>query len=551
MTITQSRKKVLLPAAVGATFFVLACVLQAVDNFVKSQSFSVFLGLLSDLIFFGLLAYWTASVLSRVFDKSIRFGVTVAIALTGMILFIRFLKYHVFYDATSTRYLWYSYYVPQCLAPAVMLITLSAMGRKDERFPKKLFLLFVPAALLILLVFTNDLHQQVFSFPKGLKYSNQIYNWEWGYYLILCWIALLYLAIGGVLFVKCRISQCRKKAWIPLILLVACFALCVLREVFDPSFIRMPETVVFSVVVVFESLIRTGFIPSNVHHEELFYLSDVSASIADKNLNVVLSSQNAPKITKQQALAAQDGTELSKDLVLRSKKIRGGEVFWTEDFSVINKINLSLAEINQTLSEEGDLIAAENKLKQQRSKIEEQNNLYKGIFDVFRPHVAKIQQIFGNAQSQEEKDEALRLAVLFGVYLKRRSNLAMLANNGQAQLSELLFAMRESVDALSFYGVAASVVCNGEGVFPIEQLTFAYEFFEDCVEYALPNLSACLVRLSANGQLNCRIALDNAQQSLPDGWRKNQCETLSATVLLQKQDETLYATLSFGEKEAK
>lgn len=80
---------------------------------------------------------------------------------------------------------------------------------------------------------------------------------------------------------------------------------------------------------------------------------------------------------------------MSKDLVLKAKAITGGEVFWTEDTSVINKINDDLAEINATLAEESDLISAENRLKEQRSKIEEQNNLYKDIFNVARPHLKR------------------------------------------------------------------------------------------------------------------------------------------------------------------
>lgn len=554
MGLRKSKKKGLLPVAVAAIFFLAACALQTVDDYISDWTAKKAIALSTQYIFFGLLAYWTVSVISRVADRSIRSGITVAIALMGMILFIRLLKYHVFYDETSTRYLWYSYYIPQCLAPAVLLFTLLGMGRKNGKpLAKAWYLLFLPATALILLVFTNDLHEQVFSFAKGLQYSNEIYQWEWGYYLILSWIAVLYLSIGVLLFVKCRISGCRKKAWIPLVLFISCFVLCVLREVFDPSFIRMPEAVVFSVVIVFESLIRIGFIPSNVNHEELFYVADVSASIADKNLNVVLSSKNAPEITREQALAAANGskTELSEDLVLRAKAIRGGEVFWTEDYSLINKINGSLAEINETLSEESDLIAAENKLKEQRSKIEEQNNLYKGIFAIFRPHLKKIKKCFAKAKSEEEKEKALRLAVVYGVYLKRRSNLAMLAKDGQAQVSELLYAMRESTDALSFCGAAASVIFDGEGTALIEQITFLYEFFEDCIESALPDLSACLVRLSAkNGFLHCRIALDNVRERISGSWREKDCEKLGATLSLQQQDETTYATLSFGAREA-
>ena len=205
----------------------------------------------------------------------------------------------------------------------------------------------------------------------------------------------------------------------------------------------------------------------------------------------------------------------------------------------------------EKLAEESDLIAAENKLKEQRSKIEEQNNLYKGIFAVFRPHLKKIKKCFAKAISEEEKEEALRLAVVYGVYLKRRSNFAMLAKNGQVQLSELLYAIRESTDALSFYGAAASVIFEGDGTALIGQVTFLYEFFEDCIESALPDLSACLVRLSVNnGLLHCRIALDNARESIPENWRSRECEKLGASVRLQIQDETLYATLSFGEREA-
>ena len=552
MGLTKSKKKGLLPVVIAAIFFLTACVLQKVDECIPDWTARKMLMLLIQYVFFGILAYWTASVISRISDRSIRSGIIVAIALMGMILFVRLLKYHAFYDGTVMRYLWYSYYIPHCLAPAVLLFTLLGMGRKDRKpLAKGWYLLFLPALALIILVFTNDIHEQVFSFAKGLKYSNEIYKWEWGYYLILAWISGLYLTVGILLYIKCRISGCRKKAWIPLALFIACIALCVLREVFDPSFIRMPEAVVFSVVIVFESLIRIGFIPSNVNHEELFYVADVSASIADKNLNVVLSSKNAPEITHEQATLASNGskTELSEDLVLRAKAIRGGEVFWTEDYSVINKINASLAEINETLSEEGDLIAAENKLKEQRSKIEEQNNLYKGIFAVFRPHLKKMKKNFAKAESEAEKEKALRLAVVYGVYLKRRSNLVMLAKNGQAQLSELLYAMRESTDALSFYGAAASVIFEGDGTIPIEQITFLYEFFEDCIESALPDLSACLVRLSdKNGLLHCRIALDNVRESISESWRKEICEKLGASVRLQKQDETLYATLSFGER---
>lgn len=69
---------------------------------------------------------------------------------------------------------------------------------------------------------------------------------------------------------------------------------CILREVFNPLFIKMPETVVFSVVIVCESLIRIGFIPSNTDHAKFFDVADVSAVITDKKFDVELSSKTHP-----------------------------------------------------------------------------------------------------------------------------------------------------------------------------------------------------------------------------------------------------------------
>ena len=261
-----------------------------------------------------------------------------------------------------------------------------------------------------------------------MQNGNKVYKWEWGYYLILSWIAGLYLTNGILLFIKFRISHCRKKAWIPFGLFVVCLACCILREVFNPLFIKMPETVVFSAVIVCESLIAIGFIPSNTDHAKYFDVADVSAVITNKNFDVELSSKNAPVVNAEQASAAFHNGEiaLSKDLTLKCKNITGSEVFWTEDMSVINKINENLAEINAAFAKENDLVTTENRIKEQRSKIEEQNNLYKEIFNISVPYLKKIGKYLSKAKNDKEKDDALRYAVVYGVLLKRRSNLTLM-----------------------------------------------------------------------------------------------------------------------------
>lgn len=107
--------------------------LQTVDDYISDWFVKKTIALLTQYIFFGLLAYWTASVISRISDKSICSGIIVAIALMGVILFVRLLKYHVFYEETATRYLWYSYYIPQCIAPVVLLLTILGIALDNAR----------------------------------------------------------------------------------------------------------------------------------------------------------------------------------------------------------------------------------------------------------------------------------------------------------------------------------------------------------------------------------------------------------------------------------
>lgn len=553
MSISKSKRNNNLPLIVAVLLFVVACALQMIDDFIIDWNISKFIALFAQYIFFSILAYWIVSVINRVSDRDIRFGLATTIILMSFLLLLKLIKYNVVYNDIAERYLWYSYYIPQCLAPVVLFLTILGMSKKNGTvLSKRWNLLFIPAILLILLVFTNDIHEQVFSFIDGLGNANEVYKWEWGYYIIVVWIAGLYLVNGALLYIECRVSHCRKKAWIPLVLFIICLTSCIVREIFNPSFVKMPETVVFSVVIVCESLIRIGFIPSNTDYEKFFDMANVSAIITDNDLNIKLSSKNAPRITNKQIITAfRDGeVSLSKDLTLKSKSITGGKVFWTEDSSIINKINDSLSEINATLAEEMDLIRAENQLKEEQSRVEEQNTLYKDIFNIARPYLKKIGKSFSTAKTEEEKDEALRLAVVYGVFIKRRSNLTLIEKEGKISLSELVYSLRESADALSFYNISSSVFANGDGEFCSEKIKFTFDFFVDCIECALPDLSACLVRLSEkNGELSCRIALDNVKTSINESWRKKERERLGATLSIIESDETFYATLTFLNQE--
>ena len=134
------------------------------------------------------------------------------------------------------------YYVPQILAPLFSLFAALQLGRREgDALSRKWYLLFIPAALLIGGVLTNDLHQLVFRAVPGAATLDADYTHGWVYYLAMTWIVGLLLATGIIVYRKCRISESRRYAWAPLCVFLGGFMLCALSFANTYTFHKMPE----------------------------------------------------------------------------------------------------------------------------------------------------------------------------------------------------------------------------------------------------------------------------------------------------------------------
>ena len=147
--------------------FVLAGVFRQMDR-VTAPLPSAACFLLTNLIYIGLSMAWGFSISRRILHRADRRWLLLGCAMTTLWLFLRAVKYRFFSDDTVMRYLWYLYYVPQILAPLFSLFAALQLGRReDDAFSPKWYLMFIPAALLIGGIPTNDLHQMAFRALPG------------------------------------------------------------------------------------------------------------------------------------------------------------------------------------------------------------------------------------------------------------------------------------------------------------------------------------------------------------------------------------------------
>ena len=494
--------------------------------------------LLTNLIYIGLAMAWGFSISRRTLHRDDRRWLLLGCAMAVLWLFLRAVKYRFFSDDTITRHLWYLYYVPQILATLFSLFAALQLGRReDAAFSRRWYLLFIPAALLVGGVLTNDLHQLVFRAVPGAATLEADYTHGWMYYLAMTWIVGLLLATGIIVYRKCRVSESRRYAWIPLCVFLGGFALCALSFANTYTFHKMPECFCLTFAAFWESCLQVGLLPTNGHYRFFFSESTVAAQIVNGRGEPVYRAKNAPNLTPDQLEAAAcESILLNADTRLQSAPVQDGRVYWLEDISKINRIQAQLAEINAQLSEENELIQAENELKRQRAQIEEQNRLMDAMLSLVQPQLLAINRLLSDKSAQ-----SLKHICILGAYVKRRVNLALICDKKMVvPVDELAHCIRESLTYLTQYGAVCALHQEGRGSVSSREAQTAYDFFEDCLEAALPSLSALMVRLECGERFSIRLMLEDAA-GLPN---VDQYRTLGK-LTIDDADGALCATLSF------
>ena len=464
--------------------------------------------LLTNLIYIGLAMAWGFSISRRSLPRNDRRWLLLGCTMAVLWLFLRAVKYRFFSDDTITRHLWYLYYVPQILAPLFSLFAALQLGRREgTAFSRRWYLLFIPAALLFGSILTNDLHQMAFRSVPGAATLEADYTHGWMYYLAMTWLVGLLLATGIIVYRKCHVSESRRYAWVPLCAFLSGIVLCALSFANTYTFHKMPECFCLTFAAFWESCLQVGLMPTNGYYRYFFSESTVAAQIVDGHGCPVYRAKNAPDLTAGQLdAAAREAILLNADTRLQSAPVQDGRVYWVEDISKINRIQGQLAEINARLSEENELIQAENELKRQRAQIEEKNRLMDEMIALVQPQLLQINRLL-----EKESVQNLKQVCLLGAYLKRRVNLALICDQKTVvPVDELAHCIQESLTYLTQYGAVCALHQEGKGSVSSRDVQTAYDFFEDCLEAALPSLSALMVRVECSERFSIRLMMEDA-----------------------------------------
>ena len=253
----------------------------------------------SSFLYSFIMIAWGASVAQRIVHKRIRRHI-VAIAVSLLMLFIvRICRWMLFlHSALADRYTYYLFYILFIALPMLSLSAAEYVSRDEQvDMPLYIKLFWGVTGLLMLSVLTNDIHHFVLSFTKASDGSEHT-DYYWLYYVIFVWSFAVTLGSFLLLIKKCKLSQCRRKWYIPIIPAAAAFVLIIIYyicggsspHILGISLYNIQEIYLALYMGLWEGCIRIGLIPSNTGYNRLFEITHINAEMESADGKTVYRS---------------------------------------------------------------------------------------------------------------------------------------------------------------------------------------------------------------------------------------------------------------------
>lgn len=497
-----------------------------------------------------LMLMWCSSLRRRIVSTPVRRLLTAVTALMIFWLAVRMCKWEYTYSPEDAlgRYCWYGYYVPMVLIPLLGVLIADHIGKPEGyHCPKWMVLLFIPAGLLILAVFTNDAHGLVFSFPQGIGAYNSDYRYGPLFYVTAGWFLLLGYHFVVMLLKKSRHPANRQLQRMPLIILVAAMVFWTLYSL-GLQDCDLAAINCLLITALLETAIQGGLIPANSNYRGLFQLSTCPMQIVDEAGVCHYRSKTATDMQLRDILQARRRPVHQEDTVIYSRPVSGGHVLWRDDVRQINTLTGLLKERQAFLSLTNTFITEDTQLREKQWKIAEKTRLYNSVIHTTASQLEQVDYWLAEAKKDPTRRRQImaRICVL-GAYIKRRGNLALLAEQGNTVLvKELEYCLWESLDNLRLGGVLTAINSTVSGKAKLENVCAVYDLFEEVVELLYGNITAVMLHLSSQkDMIRLRMQIGCAEPVSPE--LLSGLKVRNGSLALQLQDEDILLELQLPE----
>ena len=460
-------------------------------------------------IYLGIYCAWVIYLEKHVVHKKMRRCLTAIFCLIVFWFFVRTVKFHILHDPLGEHVCWYLYYIPMILIPVLGLAAAMFFGEKDEeKTVRRIKILLTVAVVLIVSVFTNDLHQMVFHFVKQPPFSDNDYSYGILFMVIQGWMLICLTGMEIILIRKSRIPG-KKQFWLPIIpgvLLLGWNIGNIFRLPFIQTFAGdMTAVCCLLMAAIYQGCILCGLIQTNNRYFELFQTSGgLDAEITDYSFQRYYHSGDFPQLSPElRSMIVNRSFVQEQGIRINHIPIRGGHLFWSEDISVLLDQYQDIREQQEELTARNRLLKKTYQKEAERRKAEEQNRLLNMIQSQTAGQLELLSQLMDELEKTESRERynwILGKIVVVGTYLKRRKNLVLTQYTSDGNLltmEDLRQSIAESCDSLKLCKIrAAYYVESGDVQLNADDILKCYDTFEWLVEQLSDVMHSIFYRVS-------------------------------------------------------
>ena len=467
---------------------------------------------LSALIYIAILVFWTATVVRRAMQKSVRRSVFAICAIMLCWITVRLVKYQVGSLVFWDRFLWFSFLAFQIML-TFTLLWMACMVNKAEtrRTPKWLRIVAGLDVMLILFVFTNDIHGCVYIIDFASPFWRDNYGYGVGFYITAACFAAQFAAANVILLIKSIRGPGKGGTVFPL-------ALCAFITVYHLGYVTgnqiMREsdmtmvTGIFA-LLFFESAIRCGMIPTNTKYTQVFSHSPLNMQILDSEGKAALRSAAATPLDERAIAHVLSKSEKpilqDENTLLYASAIAGGFVVWRDDIESLNQLHREIEESVKKLRAATALFAEEGERRAMHEESAKLRLMGQLEAEIEEKTVRLTRMIDAFPEVEDMPLETARIALLL-CYIKRRCNLFFRERETANLPADELTVY---IDELSELAVSAGVkIASGSlllGELPVRRATLLYDFFYEVV--ALASGCKCSTMLFSLGMQDNNVVM--------------------------------------------
>ena len=455
-------------------------------------------------IYYGtVVVIWAMSIQLRIIQPRVRNCLLLIASMLLIYLIFQVERYKLIKsDAFLLRNVWYWYYVPMIGIPLLFYFISRTIYSDSETMMRPVNILMTLFGFGLCIGFvTNDLHGLAF---RITNWTNPDQNYSIGpiYWGFVIYMIVLYAAALVNITRKNQLIAIKRLSWLPIVVFIIGIVGIIVAETTNwltyngVRIWNLTEWYAFIVIVILESSILIGLIPSNSGYIRLLENMSVPVELRDKSNNTILSS--GYKYLNEEKIK------------VNTFPILGGDITWAVDMTKLYKLNEQLETATEQLKNRNNYLQTENNTKEEQETLNSRNRVYDKITQIVLPQLIEVDRLL-DAKSLDDVDSNLPYVAVLNTYIKRRCNMELMKEDmDKLPLLELKLAISESASYLQLCNIQTAVTGNDEGEYPADEIISAYEHFEDIVESRMADMTSIMIVITGgqNGII-MRIMMDD------------------------------------------